>query len=105
MTQEIFVDRKVIGTLDNGVFTQRITARGIYRLTNSKGVDVSLYERLKGHCHTWRLYFKDTKQIISIPFDKIEVVGVKENTGAGVQYMVKLEDFNEEQAALQVKMI
>lgn len=97
----VFVDKKVIGRIYDGVFVQKTTERHIFRELNAKGMDVDVHGRLAGRCHTWRLEFKDTKQVLTIPFAKIAQVGALVSTGAGAQYMVKLSDFNEDQVALQ----
>lgn len=103
--EPVFVERKVVGQLFNGVFVQRVTDRHIFRQYNAKGIDVDLHHRLKPLCHTWRLVFKDTKRIISIPFEKIEKVGLRYGTGAGQQFLVGLDEFAEEQPALQPRLV
>lgn len=105
MSEPVFVDGVVVGYSEKGVFWQRITERHIFRQYNAKGIDANLFERLRRVCHTWRLVFRDTKQVLSVPFDKIEVVGIKTDTGAGRQILVKLEDFNEEQVAMQKRLL
>lgn len=98
----VFVEGKVIGEVRNGVFVQRTALRHIFRQQNAKGIDVNVYHRLAGRCKAWRLEFTDTKQILSIPFEKIAQVGTITSTGAvGAQYLVKMDDFNEDQAAIQ----
>lgn len=101
----VFVEKKVIGTIRDGVFVQRVTHRHIFREQNAKGMDLNVHYRLAGRCHTWQLIFKDTKQVLSIPFEKIAQVGTVASTGAGMQYLVKLSDFNEDQVALQKKLL
>lgn len=102
----VFVDNRVVGSEEDGVFVQRITQKHIFIQENAKGIDVSLFQRLKNSCHTWRLVFKDTGQVLSIPFDKIEIVGnEREIPGAGRQIMVKLEDFNEDKPAVQKRLL
>lgn len=97
----VFVEKKVIGRIENGIFIQRITDRHVFRQQNTKGMDANVYYRLAPICHTWRLVFKHTKQILSLPFGKIPQVGQLIDTGAGQQYLVKFTDFNEDQAILQ----
>ncbi len=101
----VFVNHKPIGRIMKGVFIQMITRRHIFRLTNSKGIDESALIRVEHECHTWRLIFKDTKEILSIPVKKIRQVGKKEPHAAGIQYMVCLGDFNQDQPALQKAFI
>jgi hypothetical protein len=97
----VFVDKKVIGRIHDGVFVQKTTERHIFRELNAKGMDVDVHGRLAGRCHTWRLEFKDTKQVLAIPFAKIAQVGTLTSTGAGAQYLVKLSEFNEDRPVIQ----
>ena len=101
----VFIDNKVIGHVRDGIFVQKTSLRHVFRQTNSKGMDINVHGRLVGRCHRWRLEFTDTKQVLSIPFEKIAQVGVITSTGAGVQYLVHLADFNEDQVALQAKLL
>lgn len=106
MSEPQFVDGKVVGQLDNGVFYQRITERHIYRVLNAKGMDFYLHRALKGKCRKWLLEFEDTGQRLEILFALIEQVGIKRQlNGAGTQYLVKLEEFDEVRPVMQVKMI
>ncbi len=77
MGEPQFIEGKVVGDLDLGVFTQRIFTRHIYRLLNAKGMDVRLHRALRGKCRLWRLEFGDTHQVISIPYARIELSGVR----------------------------
>ena len=97
----VFVDNKVIGEIRAGVFVQRTTERHIFRELNAKGMDVDVHGRLAGRCDAWRLEFKDTGQILTIPFAKIAQVGILRSTGAGAQYLVKLSEFNEDRPVIQ----
>ncbi len=101
----VFVDKQVIGRVEGGVFCQLITQRHIFRELNAKGIDASLFISLSRFCHSWQLTFRDTKQVLSIPFKKILLVGVKRGTGAGQQYLVKLEDFNNDIPVLQHRLL
>lgn len=101
----VFVDGKVIGQLADGFFVQKTEERHIFRQNNTKGIDVNVHHRLAGRCEAWRLVFKDTKQILTIPFAKIAQVGTITATGAGAQYLVHLDDFNEEQVVLQERLL
>ncbi len=106
MSEAQFVNGRVVGQLDNGVFFQRIQSRHIYRATNSKGMDVGLYQQLRGKCRTWRLEFEDTKRVIEIAYERIEISGkLRPVTGAGVQWMVRLDYFDEIVPATQRRMI
>ena len=97
-----FVNKRVVGFLDNRILRQNITARHIFRQYQGKGMDISLYRALKSkNCKVWQLRFQDTKQILSISFADIEKVGFEINTGSGKQIIVKLKDFREEEAAKQ----
>lgn len=101
-----FVGNKVVGFLENGIFYQLITSRHIFRRYQAKGMDPILHRTLKGKCYLWQLTFEDTKQVLSIPFDKIEKVGFEVNTkGAGKQIMVKLKYFEEETKPLQKQLL
>lgn len=96
------VNNRVVGFLDNRMLRQNITGRHIYRRYQGKGMDISLYQALKGkNCKFWQLQFQDTKQVLSIHFADIEKVGFEINTGSGKQMMVRLKDFREEEAAKQ----
>lgn len=101
-----FVNGRLVGWLDNGVFWQDITARHIFREWNGKGMDLGLYRslQLKG-CSVWELRFKDTKQILRLPFDEIEKIGFVHDTGAGKQMMVGLSHFTEVQEAKQQHLL
>lgn len=105
MREKVFVRNKCVGDLVDGVWEQRITDRHIYRVLNAKGMDVNLHLALQGKCHTWRLRHKQTGQVLSIPFVNIEILGTKVDTGAGVQYMVALSDFTEQEPVKQARMI
>ena len=106
MSEPQFVDGKVVGDLDNGVFFQRIQRRHIYRVMNAKGMDVGLHRALRGKCRTWRLEFDDTKQVLEIPYARIEVSGkLMPVKGAGIQWMVKLKYFDELVPSIQRRLI
>ena len=107
MSEPQFVDGKVVGQLDNGVFFQRIQTRHIYRRFNAKGIDKRLHQALKGKCREWRLEFEDTKQVISIPYDRIAISGFEHNPGGGIpiQIMVKLQYFDEIKPSSQRRLI
>jgi hypothetical protein len=99
--EPVFVDKRVVGYIEDGVFVQRVTDKHIFRQHNAKGMDADLYRRLRGNCHSWRLIFKKTGQVLSIPFEKIEAVGWEQDTGAGRQRLVHLTDFNEDSPVVQ----
>lgn len=107
--QEVFIDRHVVGVLQKTpkgiIFVQKVRYKHIFRQYNGKGIDINVHHQLKGRCDYWRIEFRDTKQVLEIPFGKIEQVGIKYDTGAGVQLIVKLEDFNEERPVLQERLI
>jgi len=104
--EPVFVNGVVIGFLKDDVFTQHITQRHIFRKYNAKGMDLALYRALAArYCDTWRLQFKDTGQVLSIPFDDIARVGHDTDTGAGIQIMVKLSDFAEQRAPIQEHLL
>lgn len=108
MGEPQFVDGKVVGELDLGVFTQVIFTRHIYRRYNAKGIDKRLLKVLRGEgCYKWRLVFGDTKQVVSIPLARIELSGSPHNVGGGVaeQILVPLEYFDEEKPATQRRML
>lgn len=101
----VFVDKRVVGKKEDGTFLQRVSTRHIYRLFNAKGIDANLYQRLKIEgIHTWKLIFKETYQVLSISFEKIDIVGFSV-PACGEQIMVKLADFNEDQKPLQEKLL
>ncbi|MBA7623782.1 hypothetical protein ES703_31181 [subsurface metagenome] len=99
--EPVFVDKMVVGYIEDGAFCQRVTDKHIFRQYNAKGIDANLFRRLRGSCHTWRLIFKKTGQVLSIPLEKIEAVGWETDTGAGKQLLVKLTDFNEDRPVIQ----
>lgn len=102
----VYIDDVPIGELRSGVFIQRVSQRHIYRRLNAKGMDVSLYFRLKQVCHTWTLIFMDTKQELSIPIGKIPKVAIRRKVGnAGEQFLVKLADFNKDRPEIQQPLL
>ncbi len=106
MGEPQFIEGKVVGDLDQGVFFQRIYTRGIYRLLNAKGMDIRLHRALRGKCRLWRLEFGDTHQVISIPYPRIELSGVRKTPkGLVEQIFVPLQYFDEERVATQKRMI
>ena len=105
MAEPQFVNGRVVGTLDNGVFYQRVQRRHIYRLTNSKGIDVGLYRQLRGKCRKWRIEFED-HQTLEIEYKRIEISGkLRPIKGAGLQWMVPLKYFDELVVPSQRRMI
>lgn len=107
MSEPQFVDGKVVGDLDKGVFFQRIYTKHIYRRFNAKGIDKRLHQALRGKCRLWRLEFEDTKQVIEIAYDRIALSGFEFNPGGGIpaQIMVKLQYFDELKPVSQRRMI
>jgi hypothetical protein len=107
MGEPLFVNGRVVGTLEGGIFEQRISSAHIYRRFQAKGIDRTLHRELRGRCQLWRLRFGDTGQVLSIPFARIEEVGFpfSPGRGAGRQIMVKLEFFDEEAEVMQRRMI
>lgn len=102
----LFVNGQVVGTLEGGVFEQRISSRHIFRRYQAKGIDQVLHRELKGRCQKWRLIFGDTGQVLSIPFARIEQAGFPfAPPKAGRQIMVKLEFFDEERAETQMRLV
>ena len=105
MSEPQFVNGRVVGQLEKGVFFQRVQRRHIYRAMNSKGMDFFLHRQLRGKCRIWRIEFED-KQILEIAYDRIEVSGILRTIkGAGKQYMVPLPYFDELKPASQRRMI
>jgi hypothetical protein len=105
MERRVYVGGKCIGKVIDGVFPQNITDRHIFRELNAKGMDINLHTALKGICDVWRLTHKKTGQVLSIPFEKIEAVAIKKDTGAGVQLMVPLAEFNEDRPVVQGSLL
>ena len=107
MGEPQFVNSKVVGTLENGVFEQVIYSAHIYRRFQAKGLDIHLHRALQGKCRLWRLRFGDTGRILSIPFERIEQSGFLFSPGkcSGRQIMVKLELFDEEKPVMQRRLI
>lgn len=102
----VYIDDVPIGRVVAGVFYQTVTPRHIYRRLNAKGIDVSLFFRLRQVCHTWQIIFTDTRQVLSIPFAKIPAVATKRKVGsAGEQFLVKLSDFNQERPVVQLPLV
>ena len=107
MGEAQFVDGNVAGQLEHGVFEQIIYSKHIYRRFNAKGIDCRLHRALKGKCNKWRLTFGDTKQVLSIPYDRIARSGQEFSPGGGIakQIMVRLDLFDEEKPISQIRMI
>lgn len=107
MGEPLFVNGRVVGTLEGGVFEQRISSAHIYRRYQAKGIDQVLHRELRGRCQLWRLRFGDTGQVLSIPFARIEQVGfpIAPGGGAGRQIMVKVGLFDEERAGTQLRLV
>jgi len=106
MGEPLFVNGQVVGTLERGVFEQRISSKHIYCRYQAKGIDQVLHRELRGRCQLWRLRFGDTGRVLSIPFARIEQVGFPiALPKAGRQYMVKLEFFDEEREESQMRLI
>lgn len=101
-----FVNGKVVGTLENGVFYQLINRRHIYRRYGAKGMDKTLHRSLRGKCRAWRLEFEDTRQVLEIKFEHIEQFGFEADSGgAGKQIFVRLTDFEEIKPIMQRRLI
>lgn len=105
--QLVYAGGRPIGKFVDGVFIQKVTARHIFRELNAKGIDVEVHAMLKARgCWLWRLDFTDTLQVLSIPFEKIEIVGVKKQfNGAGVQFFVNLAEFTEKRPVIQARLL
>lgn len=103
--QLIYVDDRVIGTLEAGVFTQTVTERHIYQRWNAKGMDLAVLRNLEGRARLWRLHFKKTGQVLSIPFSRIRTAGFVADAGGGKQMFVKLSEFTEEKPVSQLSLI
>ena len=105
MSEPQFVNGKVVGQLENGVFFQRVQRRHIYRVLNAKGMDIGLHRQLRGKCHLWCIEFDD-HQTLEIEYKRIEISGViRPIKGAGMQWMVPLKYFDELTPATQRRMI
>ena len=105
MSEPQFVNGKVVGQLDKGVFFQRVQHRHIYRVLNAKGMDVGLHRQLRGKCQLWRIEFDD-HQVLEIEYKRIEISGkLRPIPGAGMQWMVRLDLFDELTSATQRRMI
>lgn len=101
-----WINGKVVGFLENGVFTQHIQSRHIFRKWNAKGMDLGLYRSLRSKCNVWRLVIDDTHQVLTIPFKRVGISGFEADTnGSGRQMMVKLNFFDEERPAAQKRMM
>lgn len=105
MSEPQFVNGKVVGQLENGVFFQRVQRRHIYRVMNAKGMDVGLHRGLRGKCRIWRIEFED-HQTLEIEHKRIEISGkIRPIKGAGIQWVVPLQYFDEQKPATQRRMI
>ena len=105
MSEPQFVNGRVVGSLENGVFFQRVQRRHIYRVLNAKGMDVGLHRQLRGKCRLWRIEFED-HQTLEIEYKRIEISGkLRPITRAGLQWMVPLKYFDELVPATQRRMI
>ena len=107
MSEPQFVDGRVVGTLDGGVFEQNVLPHHIYRRFMAKGIDYQLYRSLKGRCRLWRLRITNTGQVLTIPFGRIEQAGFpfQPGRGSGRQIMVKLEFFDEDVVGAQRRLL
>ena len=106
MAEVQFINGRVVGSLENGVFYQKINSRHIYRRYGAKGMDKDLYRSLRGKCRIWRLEFEDTGQILEIAFQQIEQFGwTADSKGAGTQIFVRFKDFEEIKPVMQRRMI
>ena len=102
----MFVGNRVVGALEDGVFEQVITYRHVYRRELAKGMDINLHRALKGQCRIWKLIFRDTGEVLTIPFERIELSGYKVKAGGvGEQWMVKLEYFDRIKVGAQRRMV
>lgn len=104
----VFCDNRVIGSFENGVFFQVMHSRSIYRRFNAKGMDWRVHQWLKSKgCRKWRIEFRDTKRVLEIPFERIEISGFLHDVGGGIakQWLVNLDLFDELQPAMQRRMI
>ncbi len=91
----------------DGIYRQHVKGTGVSTTYNSRAMDVSIYRLLKTlDCRKWQLEFAD-KRILSIPFEKMAMVGENHtlSKAIGPQVHIHLGDFDEEQAALQGKML
>lgn len=105
MSEPQFVNGKVVGQLENGVFFQRVQRRHIYRVLNAKGMDINLHRQLRGKCRLWRIEFDD-HQVLEIDYKRIEMSGIlRPVKGAGMQWMVRLDYFDELKPATQRRML
>lgn len=105
MGEPQFVNGKVVGRLENGVFFQRVQRRHIYRVLNAKGMDIGLHRVLRGKCRLWRIEFDD-HQTLEIEYKRIEISGkIRPVKGAGTQWMVPLQYFDELKPATQRRLV
>ena len=105
MSEPQFVNGRVVGSLENGVFFQRVQRRHIYRVLNAKGIDLGLYKQLRGKCRLWRIEFED-HQTLEIELKRVEISGkIRPIKGAGLQWMVPLKYFDELTPATQKRLL
>ena len=106
MSEPIFLNARVVGSLENGVFTQSITDQHIFHKYNAKAMDLALYRTLQAkECLCWRLEFKYTGQVLSISFARIGEVGRLEEINGVKQVFVRLDQFDEDVPVLQTKLM
>ena len=94
---------QIVGEYFQGAFLQTIEGRHIYNAGAGKGMDKWVHFQLKVKgCRTWRLTVKGTKQVLELPFARIEAdYRLKRITGAGEQFVVPFADFQETRPVLQ----
>ena len=105
MSEPQFVNGKVVGQLENGVFFQRVQRRHILRVWNAKGIDFYLHKLLRGKCRLWRLEFED-HETLEIAYNRIELSGtLRTLKKVGRQWVVPLQYFDELRPATQRRMV
>jgi len=85
--KKIFNSGKVIGTLENNVFTKKVRrSRHFLRVLQAWGTDkTTLLDLKRQGCKTVRLIEKETAQVLEAPLERILSEGIERDLGYGVQ--------------------
>ena len=96
-----------IGYLEGGVFVQYCKGQSVFRDKVGKGMSEYCHFQLEAlHCRTWRLIWRETKQVKEFPFAKIRPYGAETVKNLGEkQFFVPLADMTDTVPVLQRKFI
>lgn len=97
----------IIGFLVGDVFEQNCPGTAVFRDQVGKGMNEFVHFQLRQlNCRTWRITWKNTKQVHEFPFAKVGTYPLTEVPNLGEkQYFVPLKDMVERRPVLQTKFI